>query len=97
LPNFRVHIGSKTYHFHHWFIFALIILIPIILAENYSYPIMLKGLLIGGILNGLRYQNRFKFRYPRVPKFTDWEKMFLPPQPKKTNSSKPQKIQKVKN
>jgi hypothetical protein len=83
LPNFRIHIGSKTYHFHHWFVFALIILIPLLLAENFSYPIILKGLLIGGILQGLRYPNKFKFRYPRVPKFADWEKIFLPPQPKK--------------
>ena len=83
LPNFRLHIGSKTYHLHHWFLFALIILLPILLREDFSYPMVFKGVLVGGILQGLTYPNKFKFRYPRVPKFTDWEKIFLPPQPKK--------------
>jgi hypothetical protein len=83
LPNFRIHLGSKTYHFHHWFILALIILIPFLLTEKFIYPTVFKGIIVGGILQGLRYPNKFKFRYPRVPKFADWEKMFLSPQPKK--------------
>jgi hypothetical protein len=83
LPNFRLHIGSKTYHLHHWFILALLILIPFLLTERFIYPTVFKGILVGGIFQGLRYPNRFKFRYPRIPKFADWEKYFLQPQPKK--------------
>ncbi len=81
LPNFRIHVGSKTYHFHHWLVLALIILLPFILNEKFSYPMIFKGIVVGGILQGLRYPNKFKFRYPRVPKFTDWEKVFLPLKP----------------
>ncbi len=81
LPNFRIHIGSKTYHFHHWLVLALIILLPFILSEKFSYPMIFKGIVVGGILQGLRYPNKFKFRYPRVPKFADWEKVFLPLNP----------------
>ena len=84
MPNFRVHIGNKTYHFHHWLLFALLILIPVIFRDSSRYPLIFKGVLIGGILQGLRYPNKFKFRYPRVPKFTDWEKVFL-------NKEKPKK------
>lgn len=76
MPNFRVHIKSKTYHFHHWFVLALVILIPIILRDDFQYPMVFKGIVVGGILQGLRYPNKFKFRYPRVPKFADWEKVF---------------------
>ncbi len=76
MPNFRVHIKSKTYHFHHWFVLALAILIPIVLRDDFQYPMVFKGIVVGGILQGLRYPNKFKFRYPRVPKFTDWEKVF---------------------
>ncbi|MFH1187119.1 MAG: hypothetical protein V1697_03015 [Candidatus Levyibacteriota bacterium] len=65
LPNFRVHIGKKTYHFHHWFILALAIATPVIIRERFQYPMIVQGFLIGGIIQGLRFSDRFKFRYPR--------------------------------
>lgn len=65
LPNFRIHIGKKTYHFHHWFLFALVIATPVIIRERFQYPMILQGFLIGGIIQGLRFSDRFKFRYPR--------------------------------
>jgi len=72
LPNFRIHIGKKTYHFHHWLLFTLVIAIPVIIQENFPYPMIVRGLLVGGILQGLRYSDRFKFRYPReIEQFTE--------------------------
>jgi len=65
LPNFRIHIGKKTYHFHHWLIFAIIIALPVIIKERFQYPMVLQGFLVGGIVQGLRFSDRFKFRYPR--------------------------------
>ncbi|MCL4354645.1 hypothetical protein M1349_04235 [Patescibacteria group bacterium] len=72
LPNFRIHIDKKTYHFHHWLLLTLIIAVPVVIQENFPYPMMVRGLLIGGILQGLRYSDRFKFRYPReIEQFTE--------------------------
>lgn len=65
-PNIRVHIGSKTYWFHHWFLLSLLIGIPIIVQEDFQMPMIIKGVIVGGILQGLRYPDRFKFRYPRL-------------------------------
>lgn len=68
LPNVRLHKGKKTYHFHHWLLFTLAIAIPVIIYEQFPYPMIVRGMLVGGILQGLRYSDRFKFRYPR-----EWE------------------------
>jgi hypothetical protein len=68
LPNFRLHIGSKTYWFHHWFVLSIIVAIPIIIGEDFQFPMVIEGLLVGGILQGLRYPDRFKFRHPRLDK-----------------------------
>lgn len=91
LPNFRVHIGSKTYHFHHWLVLALIILLPFILSDKFSYPMIFKGVIVGGILQGLRYPDRFRFRHPRVPKFADWEKILLTLNPSMNKQNKREK------
>jgi len=69
LPNFRLHVGSKTYWFHHWFLLSIIIAIPIVVGENFQFPMVVEGLLIGGILQGLRYPDRFKFRHQRLDEF----------------------------
>ena len=68
LPNFRVHTGNKTYWFHHWFLLSIVIAVPIVVREDFQFPMVVEGLLIGGILQGLRYPDRFKFRHPRLDK-----------------------------
>lgn len=78
LPNLKLHLGSKTYHFHHWFVLALIAAIAIFVLEDFQFPMILQGLIIGGIIQGLRYPDRFKFRYPRFPELQknieQWQK-----------------------
>ena len=68
LPNFRLHIGDKTYWFHHWFMLSIVIAVPVIIGEGFLFPMVVEGLLVGGILQGLRYPDRFKFRHPRLDK-----------------------------
>jgi len=68
LPNFRIHAGSKTYWFHHWFLLSIVIAVPIVIGENFQFPMVVEGLLVGGILQGLRYPDRFRFRQPRIDK-----------------------------
>lgn len=66
LPNLRLHLGSKTYWFHHWLLLAIIIAVPIILREDFQFPMIINGLLAGGIVQGLFYSDRFQFRHPRL-------------------------------
>jgi len=66
LPNFRIHVGSKTYWIHHWFWLSIIVAVPIIIREDFQFPMVVEGLLVGGIIQGLRYPDRFSFRHPRL-------------------------------
>ena len=60
IKNFIVILKTKNhqYHFHHWIIAFLIILILISFGyyNNFIY-----GFLIGSILQGLTYRDRYKF------------------------------------
>ena len=66
LPNVRFHIGKKTYWVHHWLYLSLVIAIPVIIGEGFIFPLVAYGLLVGGIIQGLTYSDRFKFRHPRL-------------------------------
>ncbi len=55
-----------------------------------------KGVIVGGILQGLRYPDRFRFRHPRVPKYADWEKIFLTLNPSMNKKNKGKKEKKKK-
>ena len=63
LPNIRIHYKSKTYHIHHWAILTLVTVITLLNYEGFQYVTLIKGLAIGGIIQGLRYPDRFKFRH----------------------------------
>ena len=63
LPNVRIHSRSKTYHIHHWFTLTVLIAITLVNYEGFQYLTIIKGLAIGGIIQGLRYPDRFKFRH----------------------------------
>ena len=65
LPNFKIHIKSKTYHIHHWLVLSLVILLALTTYEGVNHFTLLKGAAIGGILQGLQYPDRFQFRHPR--------------------------------
>ena len=65
LPNIRIHSKSKTYHIHHWVILSMLTTITLINYEGFQYLTIVKGMAIGGIIQGLRYPDRFKFRHHR--------------------------------
>ncbi len=66
LPNLRIHIGSKTYWLHHWFYLTVITLGLFVAVDSFAHLLPVKGAAIGGIFQGLRYPDRFKFRHPRL-------------------------------
>ncbi|MBI3985045.1 MAG: hypothetical protein HY344_03875 [Candidatus Levybacteria bacterium] len=63
LPNIRIHSRSKTYHIHHWVILSMLTAITLLNYEGFQYLTIVKGMAIGGIIQGLRYPDRFKFRH----------------------------------
>lgn len=68
LPCIRLHYRNKTYWFHHWFYLTVITLGAIIVYDNilhYTSAKAAAGAAMGGIFQGLRYPDRFKFRHPR--------------------------------
>ncbi len=65
LPNFKIHISSKTYHVHHWLVLSIFTVGILYIYEGFAQLMVVKGVAIGGILQGLRYSDRFKFRHPR--------------------------------
>jgi hypothetical protein len=68
MPNFRIHIGSKTYWLHHWFYLSVIIVGAVLIYDNMMHSTTVKAAAsaaVGGIIQGLRYPDRFKFRHPR--------------------------------
>lgn len=65
MPNIRVHFGSKTYHLHHWLVLSVLTVGTLFVFEGFRELMVLKGAAIGGILQGLRYPDRFKFRHSR--------------------------------
>jgi len=65
LPNFRIHLGKKTYHIHHWVTLSIITALVLLNYESFKYITVLKGMAVGGIIQGLAYPDRFKFRHPK--------------------------------
>ncbi len=65
LPYFRIHIRTKTYHVHHWLILTIVTAVTFVSYEGLQHMILLKGAAFGGIIQGLRYPDRFRFRHPR--------------------------------
>ena len=64
-PYVRIHIRKKTYHLHHWITLTVITGITFLWTDSFSHYLLLKAAGIGGIIQGLRYKDRFKFWYPR--------------------------------
>lgn len=65
MPNFKIHIRRKTYHIHHWVLLSVIVAFGVFVYEGMIRSPLFNGVAIGGILQGLRYKDRFKFRHPR--------------------------------
>ncbi|MBI2443528.1 MAG: hypothetical protein HYV40_06535 [Candidatus Levybacteria bacterium] len=65
LPNFKIHGRHKTYHIHHWVVLSLALAVGAFLYEGIIRSPLFNGVTVGGILQGLRYKDRFKIRYPK--------------------------------
>lgn len=67
LPNIRIHSRAKTYHIHHWAVLTLVTALTLLSYEGFQYLTIIKGLAIGGVIQGLMYPDRFKFRHHKEP------------------------------
>lgn len=65
-PCIRLHFRNNMYWFHHWMYLSLATLLLFVMYDSFSHLIALKGAAIGGVIQGLRYPDRFKIRHPRV-------------------------------
>lgn len=61
IPSAKFRIKGYEIHVHHWLYLLVILMIIILFFRElfYNYPII-EGFLIGGIIEGLIYKNRFK-------------------------------------
>jgi len=64
-PNVRIHFRSKTYWFHHWLYLSILIAVLFVAYDSFQHFMLVKGAALGGVFQGLRYPDRFKFRHPR--------------------------------
>lgn len=65
LPNMKIYGRSKTYHIHHWVLLSVVFAVGVVAYEGLMRSPLVNGMTIGGILQGLRYKDRFKIRYPK--------------------------------
>ncbi|MGH7245557.1 MAG: hypothetical protein ACREGI_01335 [Candidatus Levyibacteriota bacterium] len=63
MPNIKIEGKEKTYHFHHWML-LIILYLPFMMKKRFRKSKMLNGIVLGGVLQGLRYKDRFQFSYP---------------------------------
>src|SRR3989344_102659 len=62
LPNIKIQKDSGHYHIHHWMIFSALYA-PFILIKRLRSK-FLHGLIIGSIVQGLTYKDRFRVKHP---------------------------------
>lgn len=62
-PNFRIHVGKKTIHFHHWMNCAIFLAVSIPINSAFMDATFTKGFMIGGILHGLQFSDALKIMY----------------------------------
>lgn len=61
-PNIKIHFRNRTYHLHHWLVLTLMFLGSLYFIDGL---VAVKAAGFGGIVQGLRYSDRFKIRHPR--------------------------------
>lgn len=60
LPHVKIVSREKTYHIHHWLIFSSLY-VHLVIRKKIIRSKFKQGLLLGGILQGLSYKDRFRF------------------------------------
>lgn len=61
LPNIKIQSEKENYHVHHWMLFSALYA-PFILIRRLRSK-FLHGFLIGSIIQGLSYKDRFRIKY----------------------------------
>lgn len=61
LPHIRIHRKDKTYHFHHWLVASALYLPLLALRKRIARSHIFHGFILGSILQGLIYKDRFRF------------------------------------
>lgn len=62
LPHVKIVTKDKSYHFHHWMTFSVIYW-RLFLKKKIFRSKLLHGMMLGSILQGLTYKDRFQIRY----------------------------------
>lgn len=52
-PVWRIWYNDKIIHFHHWFNFALLLIISVFVTSSFLDSNITRGFLLGGVLQGL--------------------------------------------
>jgi hypothetical protein len=62
-PRFNVEAKNKIFHFHHWMVLAPVYLFTQTIGKDFGIlqSNILQGFLLGGIVQGLMYEDSFKF------------------------------------
>ena len=69
LPNIRIHSKSRIYHIHHWANLMIVCAVAALMFVNFEsmqFLIVISGFALGGIIQGLRYPDRFQFRHRKT-------------------------------
>lgn len=54
-PSIKIHIGSRYIHVHHWLTYSIVLIVTLTLNAGVFDTLFSKGLLVGGILQGLTF------------------------------------------
>ncbi len=57
-PTFRIYASRRFVHFHHWFIFSIILLASLFATGGLLGYLFTKGFLLGGVIQGLTSKNQ---------------------------------------
>src|SRR3989344_6643745 len=73
-PVIRIHMFGRVFHLHHWFNLSILLILSIFTSLGILDHLFTKGLLLGGIIQGLRLPKEHRrliykdFSYARLTK-----------------------------
>lgn len=66
LPNIRIHAKGRVILLHHWMNLTIVFVISIIVNQGFLDLLSTKGIIVGGIIQGLTYPDWKKIMEKRV-------------------------------
>lgn len=64
-PSIRIYINDRIIHFHHWFNFAVLLIIANSFDPSFLHSAVTQGVLVGGMIQGLSVPEARKLIYKR--------------------------------